>query len=184
MSDNPNALLPHLRNDSAIQPPYSNSQISETALYHEIMRIYENARPETKVYYNLGHDTEGVAPENWVIRWMLWHVFRYRDSRNRNRRLPSPGDSRERSSDASGTCSSSADNGAGKCLSRLEAISATTKKLDSVIRWIKDTYCLLGSCARQLIGDSENALSTKVGLSPGARKPKTVHFSNQRGFRQ
>ena len=40
--------------------------------------------------YDLGRDTDRVEEENWVIRWMLWHVFRYRDSRNRNRRTTSP----------------------------------------------------------------------------------------------
>ena len=51
--------------------------------------------------YDLGHDTEGVEMENWVIRWMLWHVFRYRDNRNKHRQNgnSSNGGTSERSSD-------------------------------------------------------------------------------------
>lgn len=56
--------------------------INETAMHREILRIYWNASERTKVVYDLGHDTEGVEEENWVVRWLLWHAFRYRDQRN------------------------------------------------------------------------------------------------------
>lgn len=81
-----------LRNNSVqnAQPPFSNSQVSETAVHREILNIYQLARPETKPYYDLGRDTQGLEEENWVIRWLLWHVFRYRDNRNKNRRQGSP----------------------------------------------------------------------------------------------
>lgn len=39
----------------------------------------------------MGRDTQGLEEENWVIRWLLWHVFRYRDNRNKNRRQGLPG---------------------------------------------------------------------------------------------
>lgn len=43
--------------------------------------------------YQLGRDTDGVEEENWIIRWLLWHAFRYRDQRNnRNRRAGMPTD--------------------------------------------------------------------------------------------
>lgn len=86
------SLAPHFRNDPSIEPPYSSSQISETAFHRETMNIYRLARPETKWIYDMGRDTDRVEEENWIIRWMLWHVFRYRDNRNRNRRATSPGD--------------------------------------------------------------------------------------------
>jgi hypothetical protein len=75
-----------------VEPPYSSSQISETAIHREILRIYQTSRRETRPVYDLGRDTAGIEEENWVIRWMLWHVFRYRDNRNKNRRTASPGD--------------------------------------------------------------------------------------------
>ncbi|KAF2173135.1 hypothetical protein M409DRAFT_62735 [Zasmidium cellare ATCC 36951] len=56
--------------------------INETAMHREILRIYSNASERTKAVYELGHDTEGVGEENWVVRWLLWHAFRYRDQRN------------------------------------------------------------------------------------------------------
>jgi len=78
-------LIPSLRGDASVEPPYSNAQISESAIHREVLRIYSTARPETRAIYELGRMTEGIVEENWIIRWMLWHVFRYRDSRNRNR---------------------------------------------------------------------------------------------------
>lgn len=58
------SLAPHLRNDSSIEPPYSSSQISETAFHREILNIYRSARPETKRLYDLGHDGDGIEEEN------------------------------------------------------------------------------------------------------------------------
>ncbi|PIA94898.1 hypothetical protein CB0940_08260 [Cercospora beticola] len=90
MTESQDVLVPSLRGNTNVEPPYSNAQISETVTHREILRIYRLARPETRVVYDLGRDTDRVEEENWVIRWMLWHVFRYRDSRNRNRRHISP----------------------------------------------------------------------------------------------
>lgn len=87
------SLAPQFRHDPSIEPPYKNAQISETAMHREVLRIYSSARPETRQMYNLGRDLDGAEEENWVIRWMLWHVFRYRDSRNKSRRPRSPSES-------------------------------------------------------------------------------------------
>ncbi|CAD0113846.1 unnamed protein product, partial [Aureobasidium uvarum] len=67
----PNSLLPQLRGDPSVQPPYSNVQICESAVHNEILRIYREASPETKPVYEKGHDTESFNEENWIIRWML-----------------------------------------------------------------------------------------------------------------
>ncbi|KAK4507293.1 hypothetical protein PRZ48_001028 [Zasmidium cellare] len=56
--------------------------INETAMHREILRVYQNASERTKTVYELGHNTEGVEEENWIVRWLLWHAFRYRDQRN------------------------------------------------------------------------------------------------------
>ena len=92
MTATPESLAPQFRDDPNVEPPYSNAQISETAIHREILRIYHTARRETRAVYDLGRDTDRIEEENWVIRWMLWHVFRYRDNRNKNRRTVSPGD--------------------------------------------------------------------------------------------
>lgn len=89
MSANPNSLLPQLVNDPSVKPPYSNTQISESAMHRETLYIYRTARPETRLYYERGHYMEGDTEENWIIKWLLWHVFRYRDNRNRGRAMPS-----------------------------------------------------------------------------------------------
>ena len=58
-------------------------------MHRETIYIYYHARLETRRYYDLGHYREGENEENWIIKWLLWHVFRYRDSRNRGRSTPS-----------------------------------------------------------------------------------------------
>ncbi|CAK1365104.1 unnamed protein product [Cercospora beticola] len=47
----------------------------------EVRRIYHTAQPTTKTLYDLAVDPELPERPNWIIRWMLWHVFRYRDGR-------------------------------------------------------------------------------------------------------
>lgn len=98
LTEDRTALLPELRN-SGIEPPYSHAHVTETAIHREIIRIYQLARRETQAVYDLGRDIERVEEENWVIRWMLWHVFRYRDNRNRNRRATSSGGSHDNDDD-------------------------------------------------------------------------------------
>ncbi|KAI7341521.1 hypothetical protein KC315_g35 [Hortaea werneckii] len=75
LTEDKEALLPELRN-TGLEPPYSHAHVTETAIHREILRIYQRARPETRQVYDLGRDLERVEEENWVIRWMLWHVFR------------------------------------------------------------------------------------------------------------
>lgn len=87
---NRDTLVPELQNDASIVPPFSSHQVSETAMHRQILNIYNNASAETKPYYDLAHDTSKPSPENWLIRWMLWHVFRYRDGRNKSRRNRAP----------------------------------------------------------------------------------------------
>jgi hypothetical protein len=105
-----------LRDDGAaaqnLQPPFSNAQLNETATHREILNIYQHARPETKPFYDMGRDTQGLEEENWVIRWLLWHVFRYRDNRNKNRRQGSP-DPRSPSSGENSSSESQAQAGTG-----------------------------------------------------------------------
>lgn len=57
-------------------------EIKETAMHREILQIYRKASEKTKAVYELARDTDGVEEENWIIRWLLWHAFRYRDQRN------------------------------------------------------------------------------------------------------
>jgi hypothetical protein len=56
----------------------------------ELKRIHREASPATRIIYDLAQDpdTDG-AYGNWIIRWMVWHVFRYRDERNSRRQMSS-----------------------------------------------------------------------------------------------
>jgi len=80
-----NNLTLQARQSSHLSHPYSSNMITETALHREVLNIYYTASHRTKPWYDLGKYVEGSNEENWVIRWCLWHVFRYRDERNRHR---------------------------------------------------------------------------------------------------
>ncbi|KXT16160.1 hypothetical protein AC579_894 [Pseudocercospora musae] len=64
---------------------YSTSQIDESIMDAEVRHIYENAQAVTRPLYELGQDSAQPENPNWIIRWMLWHVFRYRDGRQKTR---------------------------------------------------------------------------------------------------
>jgi hypothetical protein len=80
--------------DPTLTKPYGVHMLSEAAQYKEVQNIYATASPETRAVYELGQYTDGLGPfgdrqgplDNWIIRWCLWHVFRYRDDRNRHHR--------------------------------------------------------------------------------------------------
>ncbi|KAF2460400.1 hypothetical protein BDY21DRAFT_164019 [Lineolata rhizophorae] len=84
-SQNPDNLNPHARADPNVQPPYSSNQISETAMHSEIMNIFVLSQGRVREWFERGHYQNGPTQDNWIIRWLLWHVFRYRDNRNRRR---------------------------------------------------------------------------------------------------
>ncbi len=146
------SLAPQFRDDPTVEPPYSSSQISETAIHREILRIYAMARRETKPVYDLGRDTAGIEEENWVIRWMLWHVFRYRDNRNKNRRTASPGDE----ADSGGGISP--DGGDGGSANSQGSLSRATETLTKLIIFHSNdhhpsTIAVLGSCPQWVDGN-------------------------------
>ncbi|KAF2099518.1 hypothetical protein NA57DRAFT_75018 [Rhizodiscina lignyota] len=70
------------RDDSKVQPPYSSSHMTEMSLYNQVMTIWHSASPETKRVYDYGRAHAQGNVDNWIIRWVLWHVFRYRHTRN------------------------------------------------------------------------------------------------------
>ncbi|KAF9635232.1 hypothetical protein BFW01_g6127 [Lasiodiplodia theobromae] len=84
-SQDPSNLVPQCRSDPTVQPPYSSNQITETAMHREVLNVYHAASARTRPYYQQGHYMDGRNEDNWIIRWLLWHVFRYRDNRNRHR---------------------------------------------------------------------------------------------------
>lgn len=80
-----NNLTPQTRADPQVTAPYSSAMITETARHREVISIYHYASLESRAIYDRGVMQDGSNWDNWIIRWCLWHVFRYRDDRNRNR---------------------------------------------------------------------------------------------------
>ena len=72
---NRNSLLPHLREDASIQPPFAADQITEHALRHESQRILSESTGHTRNIYELGIDRSVTNLDNWVVRWLLWHII-------------------------------------------------------------------------------------------------------------
>jgi len=87
-------LTPQSQQDPrVVDGPYSSSMITETARHREIQNVYATASPETRIWYDRAIMNDG-GWDNWIIRWCLWHVFRYRDDRNRHNRRSPTGDTR------------------------------------------------------------------------------------------
>ncbi|KAK4624745.1 hypothetical protein CLAFUW4_05718 [Fulvia fulva] len=91
----------HRRLSGAEIPAITTSGVPEQVMNNEINQIYLRAGPATKILYQLALDPDHPNDPNWIIRWMLWHVFRYRDGRqsrldtallNGTRELPSSED--------------------------------------------------------------------------------------------
>ena len=73
----------NLRDEHASSvPPWSNNQFTEVSIRASIDRIVKGASAPTAALYNRGKPNG----ENWVVKWMLYHVCRYRDSRNKKAR--------------------------------------------------------------------------------------------------
>ncbi len=55
---------------------------TDAAFSNAIRTVFDNASSQTRAFYARGQG----SGENWVIRWMLYHICRYRDSRNKKSR--------------------------------------------------------------------------------------------------
>lgn len=158
----------------------STAQIHESAWQREVLRIYHDAQPQTRAVYQFGHDTaDPHTPDNWIIRWMLWHVFRYRDYRNKQQRqmnepasgdeddehssdlLSPPDSSSSRKGSASSTAASSTQ--AGKLL-----LSRTQMQTDpdNSSRTSRPFATILGSRPRPIVWASALCHSLDLALYP------------------
>ena len=77
LSGNHSALKPQYAREN---PPFSANQFSETAFVNAVNTLVSSACSQTRSLYRQGavHDQP-----NWVARWILYHVCRYRDGRNK-----------------------------------------------------------------------------------------------------
>lgn len=85
----PSCLGEALQNNAEVRPPYTYNQIQESVRHREIINIFRTASDTTRPFYAMGSYFNGGNEENWVVRWCLYHSFRYTD--NRNRRTNRPG---------------------------------------------------------------------------------------------
>jgi len=66
-----------------VQPPYSYNHFTETAIHREVLYIYHSGAAELQALYAQGWYCDNEKEDNWVVRWCLYHSFRYTDRRNR-----------------------------------------------------------------------------------------------------
>lgn len=62
--------------------PYSYGDFTEAAIEEALRKITQNASPATRPFFESDPDSSG---DRWAVRWLLYHIFRNRDARNRTR---------------------------------------------------------------------------------------------------
>lgn len=68
---------------SSVQKPYKWQHFDPDFINTAINNIWKSGSANARKFYDIGHD---MKQKNWVIKWLLWHVCRYRDWRNRKTR--------------------------------------------------------------------------------------------------
>lgn len=74
------------------KPAPSYGDFTDSAIEDALQRVTENASEQTRPLFNRGADPRG--DRYWPARWLLYHLFRNRDMRNKSRTRnprPSPG---------------------------------------------------------------------------------------------
>ncbi|KAF2001982.1 hypothetical protein P154DRAFT_431850 [Amniculicola lignicola CBS 123094] len=82
LSRNPANLLPQSQDNPDVKAPYKWGDLSETAIHREVLYVASSGSIHTRPYYDMGRYYTGVNEENWVVRWYMWHSFRFRDNRD------------------------------------------------------------------------------------------------------
>ena len=75
-------LKPEYAANLAVQRPYKWAHLNPTVIDNAISQIWSEGQQWPRYYYDQGH-SEDRRVYNWVLKWLLWHVCRYRDWRNR-----------------------------------------------------------------------------------------------------
>jgi hypothetical protein len=90
-------LKPEYANNPSVTRPYKWAHLDPAVIDSAITTIWKEGRQWPRVYYDRGA-TDDRRVYNWVLKWLLWHVCRYRDWRNRKARNPQSGGSSSSSS--------------------------------------------------------------------------------------
>ena len=114
-----NVYNAQLRNRSALrrehrnaEAPWTANQFTEDTFNAAIATIEAQASPRTRVLYARGRNGNGP---NWVIRWILYHVCRYRDGRNRKAQSRNFHDDDELDGGSGGAGAGAGAGAAGEC---------------------------------------------------------------------
>ena len=78
-------LKPEYASNAGVQPPYKWAHLSPTTVDAAIAEIWGNGGQWPRHFYDMGYSKDRKV-YNWVLKWLLWHVCRYRDWRNRRAR--------------------------------------------------------------------------------------------------
>ena len=78
-------LRPEYAANEAVRQPYKWAHLAPSVIDSAIHAIHTQAAPWPRQFYDMGRSTDQRIV-NWVLKWLLWHVCRYRDWRNRKNR--------------------------------------------------------------------------------------------------
>ncbi|KAI9652711.1 MAG: hypothetical protein M1831_006604 [Alyxoria varia] len=98
LAHDPAALAPASRSQG-IQQPYPWTHLTETDRYNAQRNLFAHAHDVTGPIYGRAEFMLNGSPENWIIRWNVYHAFRNRDHPRRGLQQvdPSSGENSRRS---------------------------------------------------------------------------------------
>jgi hypothetical protein len=105
---NRNILKPEYAGNPGVKQPYKWGHLNRESIDSAIDEIARGASERSYPYYELGRSADQNI-HNWVLKWLLWHVARYRDERN-NKKNRTPDGSSTSSSPGHGESDSNDSN--------------------------------------------------------------------------
>ncbi|KAI4148837.1 MAG: hypothetical protein LQ340_004914 [Diploschistes diacapsis] len=79
-------LKPEYASNPGVHRPYKWAHLDPNVVDNAIAQIWKDGRPWSRYYYDRGASDDRKV-YNWVLKWLLWHVCRYRDWRNRKSKM-------------------------------------------------------------------------------------------------
>ncbi|MCJ1445821.1 MAG: hypothetical protein MMC23_006326 [Stictis urceolatum] len=83
--DDRRILKTEYASNGAVKKPYKWAHLRPEYIDACIKEIWSNGGYYPRRFYDVGR-TDDQKVYNWVLKWLLWHVCRYRDWRNRKNR--------------------------------------------------------------------------------------------------
>lgn len=96
-------LKPEYASNLKVHRPYKWGHLNQAAINTAICEIWGNGGQSPRKFYDLGR-SEDPKVYNWVLKWLLWHVCRYRDWRNRKGASSTSTSSASKESSTSASC--------------------------------------------------------------------------------